>query len=409
MTTNRTLVGTKERAYTRSHPWLTFELDLRSKVPFELWVMLGECQSKCEHLGGIPLKPKVAKKLHLLYLAKGTQASAAIEGNSLTVDEVEKEIDGKLSVPPSREYLKVEVANLVRACNEIANKLIVDDTARNLSAEQFHEYNEKVLRGITLEDGDVPGAVSSKLIGVGKYAGAPREDCNYLLARLAEWLNKDWGLIERGLGSIIEATIKAIMAHLYLVWIHPWRDGNGRTARLTEFHVLASSGVPTPACHLLSNFYNQTRTEYYKQLDAASHSGDIVPLLCYAVRGFRDGLRETIHDVKVEQMYVAWENYVHEQFRGKNSSAAERQRHLVFDLTASNKAVSPQDIASLTPRLAKAYATKTEKTVTRDLNRVVEMALVKKTARGYLADWKQMEAFVPRRAHLEGEEELFDL
>ena len=42
--------------------------------------------------------------------------------------------------------------------------------------------------------------------------------------------------------------VRAMMAHLYLAWIHTFGDGNGRTARLLEFLILARSGkVPLPA------------------------------------------------------------------------------------------------------------------------------------------------------------------
>ena len=56
--------------------------------------------------------------------------------------------------------------------------------------------------------------------------------------------------------------------------------------------ILVISGVPAPAAHLLSNHYNQTRSEYYRQLGRASQSGgDVLPFITYAVRGFVDGLR----------------------------------------------------------------------------------------------------------------------
>lgn len=38
--------------------------------------------------------------------------------------------------------------------------------------------------------------------------------------------------------------IKAIVAHLYLAWIHPFGDGNRRTARLVDVFILMSAGVP---------------------------------------------------------------------------------------------------------------------------------------------------------------------
>ena len=72
--------------------------------------------------------------------------------------------------------------------------------------------------------------------------------------------------------------LSAILAHLYLAWIHPFGDGNGRSARLLEFGVLLTGRVPTVAAHLLANFYNDTRSEYYRQLRIASESGgDVVP------------------------------------------------------------------------------------------------------------------------------------
>src|SRR4030065_2907005 len=89
--------------------------------------------------------------------------------------------------------------------------------------------------------------------------------------------------------------IKAVIAHLYFEWIHPFGDGNGRTGRLVEFQILVSSGVPPPAAPLLSNHYNLTRSAYYRELNLASRSGgDVIPFVCYAAEGFVDGLREQI-------------------------------------------------------------------------------------------------------------------
>lgn len=47
-------------------------------------------------------------------------------------------------------------------------------------------------------------------------------------------------------------------------------DGNGRTARLMEFQLLLEGGLPTAACHLLSNYYNRTRSRYYTVLAQTS-------------------------------------------------------------------------------------------------------------------------------------------
>ena len=91
------------------------------------------------------------------------------------------------------------------------------------------------------------------------------------------------------------AIIEASLAHLDLAWIHPFGDGNGRTARLCEFLVLVTSGVPTSAAHLISNHCNKARDEYYGQLQYASESGgDVTRFLSYYAAGFVDGLGEQL-------------------------------------------------------------------------------------------------------------------
>ncbi|MDA2914542.1 Fic family protein, partial [Acidobacteriia bacterium AH_259_A11_L15] len=78
---------TKDRTYERTHPWLTFNANL-TQAPPRLWIMLGECQSKCIGISRVPLRPATAWYLFQVYLAKGALATTAIEGNTLSEKEV---------------------------------------------------------------------------------------------------------------------------------------------------------------------------------------------------------------------------------------------------------------------------------------------------------------------------------
>jgi cell filamentation protein, protein adenylyltransferase len=62
--------------------------------------------------------------------------------------------------------------------------------------------------------------------------------------------------------------------HIYIAWIHPFGDGNGRRTRMIELLLLAQSGVPWPAAHLLSNHYNKTRDRCYSGLANSSKVKD---------------------------------------------------------------------------------------------------------------------------------------
>ncbi len=382
------------RTYEQTNPWLKFQLDMRPAGP-ETWLNLGEIASKCEHLSYLPLRPETAKQLHRVYLAKGVAATTAIEGNTLSEADVRKAVDGKLTVPPSKEYLKQEVDNIIAACNGIGKAIVSADPSR-ISVEMISSFNKQVLENLPLDEGVVPGELRGHQVVVGDVYRAPvATDCGYLLEKLCVWLQSEDFKATKG-RETVHAVIKAIIAHLYLVWIHPFGDGNGRTARLLEFQILLATGIPSPAAHLLSNHYNQTRSEYYRQLDLASKSGgDIMPFLQYAVRGFVDGLHEQMSFVWEQQWDMVWQNHIHEQFQNRTHPSDIRERHLALDLGAKDDWVAVAEISELTPRLAKAYAGKTTKTVQRDINQLEKMNLITREGRKVRAQREVILSFLP--------------
>jgi Fic family protein len=394
-------MGTPERVYRASHPWITFRVDL-SRASAELWMLLGEARSKVEHLSLALLKPEIADEMLQVYLAKGAQATTAIEGNTLSEAEVADIVAGRAGRrPPSQEYLYREVENVLASFNRIKDHLLAGESSE-LSSDSIRRFDREVLDG--LEQPDVrPGEFRRQSVVVGRYRGAPWEDCEYLVEQMCRWLNgsdfdppgDDW--------NIPDALIKAVIAHLYIAWIHPFDDGNGRTARLMELQILLAAGVPMPAAHLLSNHYNATRVEYYRQLEAASASGgDVVPFLLYAIRGFVDGIRAQVERVWEQQYSDRWEQFVYETFGGKvTSEAAQRRLELVLELSARLAPVARREIPALSSSLAVAYAG-TERMLSRDLNALERMGLIEPAGRGFWqARRERILAFRPlrRRAH----------
>ncbi len=389
-------MGSEMRKYLQTHRWLQFQVNIQNAPP-SLWMLLGEARSKTEHIAGVPLRPATADVLHQVFLAKGVLATTAIEGNTLSEDEVRKRIEGKLQLPKSKEYLGREVDNVASALGHVLHDGLNGGGAL-ITVEQIKEFNRLLLQGLEFDDSEViPGQVRTHSVGVGNYLGPPAEDCEYLLERLCEWLNGSEFEPHESVGPVPMAILKAILAHLYLAWIHPFGDGNGRTARLVEFKILVAAGVPTPAAHLLSNHYNVTRAEYYRQLDRASRSGgDVLPFIQYAVQGFVDQMRTQVQLIRLQQIDVAWRNFVHERFRDKNSAGDTRRRHLILDLSASPKqTVLRSELELVSPRVARAYANKTLKTLTRDINLLQTSKLLRREGDGYRANKEIILAFLP--------------
>jgi Fic family protein len=362
-------------------------------------MLLGEARSKVEHIAGSLLRPESARELHRVYLAKGVLATTAIEGNTLSEEEARQLIDGTLRLPPSREYLAQEVRNIVDAFNAITRE-VIDGSIPPLDRPAIDRYNATILGGLRLEEGVTPGQLRRNSVIVANYRGAPSEDCENLLDRLCDWLASDDFVAPSQEWVLPYAILRAILAHLYLAWIHPFGDGNGRTARLIELRVLFEAGVPTPATHLLSNHYNQTRTEYYRQLALASKSPEgVLSFVGYAVAGFVDGLREQLAAVRAQQFHDRWEQYVYEQFGQAKGPAEQRRRRLVLDLSKLEaQAVPKEALRRLSPELAESYAGKTDKTLTRDVNALLGEGLIRRSSDGYLANREIIEAFRPLAA-----------
>jgi len=386
------------RTYQRTHPWLDFKLDLR-ELEYTTWVNLGKAEADIEYIGNVPLTPAAARDLHRLYLAKGILATTAIEGNTLTESEVLEHLEGKLQLPPSREYLAQELDNIVQACNLIGSR-IIENEARKLTPEIIKEYNRLVLQGLPVEDGVVPGEIRAHPVIVGRYRGAPAEDCDYLLTKFCDWLNS----LEYPEGmEVVYSILVAITAHLYFVWIHPFADGNGRTARLLEFRYLLQAGFPTPAAHLLSNFYNLTRMEYYRKLDEASRKHSIISFIEYAVAGISDQLKEQMQVIRNLHFSTVWRDYINSHFK-KSTAPRVRQRRLVLDLSETDSEdgwVEVSAITHLTPRLAELYSKKTRKTLSRDLNQLESENLIHRVNGKVRANKGIIMAFLPRKAETE--------
>jgi cell filamentation protein, protein adenylyltransferase len=387
--------GDSRREYLTTHPRLSFApIDL-NRSPARLWMLLGEARSKIEHLGGVPLRPEAQFRMQRLYLAKGAWATTAIEGNTLSEEQVRARIEGDLRLPASQEYLGQEIDNVVVAFNLIKDDLVIGGY-RPFTLSRLQGFNRLVLNNLELEPDVQPGEFRTRSVAVGPYRAAPAQDVMYLLDRLFEWLESAFQPpADDPDMALATQIVKAIVAHVYFEWIHPFGDGNGRTGRLIEFEILLAAGVPFPAAHLLSNHYNATRSEYYRQLNLTSRSGgDLISFLVYAVEGFVDGLRVTIHQVQTEQMDVMWENQVHQVLPG-SSPTQERRRAVVLAMSRIDAPVTRQQLATFAPEVAAAYLGKGSKTVTRDLNELRRLGLVRSEAGGYVAAKEQMRAFLP--------------
>ncbi|MDE0134287.1 MAG: Fic family protein [Acidimicrobiaceae bacterium] len=394
------MTGSDEtREYTDTHPWIDFDASIANRLGAQSWMRIGEAYARCAELSGTPLAPAMADALHQHALIRGTQATVAIEGNTLTVEQVASIYAGEFSAPQSRAYQEREVRNVLEAFERL-DGMVMEDGNLHLSAELICETNRWVLDGVDPDAASAPGTIRTHSVVVGPYVGPPARDCWHLLERLAEWLDGDdfrptSGESDENRDAFARTVLSALLAHLYIAWIHPFADGNGRTARLLEYVILARSGmVPLAAANLMANHFNLTRDRYYARLAAASRECDVLGFLAYGIEGLVDGLVEHSAAVRAQHLGLAWQSYVAETMaRFPTSPASERQRALVMALAPGEK-VPRSDIAGLTPQLAQQYARTGPRTLARDLNRLEDAGLIDVSTEGISARVDLMSAFL---------------
>ena len=377
------------------HRFISFEYNT-AHLTADMWVSFGEAMSKCQHLAGVPLKPSAAEHMKAVSLVRGVQATTAIEGNMLSEEEVRR-IVAKESpkVPPSQDYMEREVRNVLEAIEEIDDALAAGHTIP-ITPHRLCELNATVLKGVADESKVAPGRLRTHNVTVGPYLAPDHADLPELVERLTRWLSELRGQLTEASTDrerFVNAVLAAILAHLYIAWIHPFGDGNGRVARLIEVQILSESGViPIVATNLLSDHYNKTRSRYYSVLDRAR--GNPTEFVAYALQGFLDEVRSQIAIVREESKAIHWESYVFERFRAQPSTVA-RDRQRLLALTLPVTWTTAEEATELTPQIAKKYGSAGPRIPARDLNDLVKMNLVQKRGRHYRARRSIIEAFIP--------------
>lgn len=147
--------------------------------------------------------------------------------------------------------------------------------------------------------------------------------------------------------------------------------------------------MPDIASHVLSNHYNLTRSEYYRQIENATNKKELTEFIDYAVQGFRDGLFETLNIIQENQLQITWRNYIYGIFEnkktvGKASSANKRRRNLILRIPF-DKYLNEKEIIELHSTIIRDYSRMSDRTLSRDIEELVNLNVLDKNSEGYRA------------------------
>jgi Fic family protein len=220
---------------------------------------------------------------------KSVHASTAIEGNTLTFEDVGKLYNGQKVI--ARKNEKQEVLNYIEVLKEI-DKIPLKSKLKEKTVLNIHkEISTNVLRDKFYEGyyRDVEVRVENLQTGEVRYRPPSSLSVAELMKDLINWINNS---------NNVPNIIVAGVAHYEFVRIHPFIDGNGRTARALTSLILHIRGYDTKKYFTLDEYYDYNRKGYVDALKSADDSGDLTKWLEYFLEGFLVSILKVEDEIK---------------------------------------------------------------------------------------------------------------
>lgn len=211
-----------------------------------------------------PLPPLAEAELRHRARLRSTHYSTRIEGNRLTLAETEQVIAGNAQRFQGRERDVREVQNYWNALLRVEEwatqqKPLTEDLIRRL-----HALVEKGVRAKPTPYRDGQNVIRDAGSGAIVYLPPEAKDVSPLMQTLVTWVQQ----AER---ENLPIPLIAALAHYQFVTIHPYYDGNGRTARLLATFMLQRGGYGLNGFFSLEEHHARDLATYYRSLVTHSH------------------------------------------------------------------------------------------------------------------------------------------
>lgn len=266
-------------------------------------------------------------------ILRSAHSSTAIEGNPLTIEEVSALANGRDIM--ARRKDKDEVLNYLEALKRISDF----SSSSPFTLNDLLEVHKVLTKG-TLDNPEDEGILRNRQVYVGRANGEvvfmpPATDkIPALIDDFLEWFNPP-DLNE------IDPVIVAGLTHYELVRIHPFIDGNGRTARIMATIVLYKRGFDLKRFFTLDDYYDQDRPNYYAALKSVKQDTlNLTEWLEY----FTDGVAVSMKSVKEKVLGLSKSSKFLEE---KGQIALNDRQMAIVERIISEGQITNRDIRSM--------------------------------------------------------------
>jgi Fic family protein len=215
-------------------------------------------ESVKQAIQSLPIAHRVLGNLREAARLFSTHYSTMIEGNRLTQEQVALVIENNQHFP-GRERDQDEVKGYYAALDFVEQLAKSRENVTEKAVQRLHALvmnNGKMrVKPTAYRDGQnvIRDARSKRIV----YMPPEAKDVPELMARLITWINEE---------DKLPVPLKASIAHYQYATIHPYYDGNGRTARLLTTIILHLGAYDLKGLYALEEYYARNLNEYYRAL-----------------------------------------------------------------------------------------------------------------------------------------------
>ena len=371
--------------------WERFRFDYRLRLD-DLRSELIRIEAYKEAAVNLVLPPDWRAQLDRLNRVRAVHGTTALEGNPLSEAEVRQQLDLLASETPADDPVRseyVQVRNADRAQDWVRQRFT--EGARPLHQDDVLHLHALVTRGSDERD-NVPGRLRTHPVVVGAAAlgGAPAPALGRLMAEFVSFMNSR-RLAEQ------HPVVRALLAHFFLVTIHPFGDGNGRVSRLVEAGVLFQGGYNVFGFYGPSNYFYRHGDEYKRRLQQSRQSDpfDLNAFVAFGLAGFAAELKGINNFIKTKLNRVVYRTTLVRalgQREGVRRRVVNQREYLLLEFLLQETepldpfADEPSRKIALSeliraPYVTAAYRNVTTRTFQRELIRLARKGFIKFTDR----------------------------
>ncbi len=350
--------------YEKPTHWITYDPSIVSGH-------LAEAKATVISLQTIPYQRSWVEALQRIQLKMEIAGTSRIEGAEFT----ERELEVALRETPDQMITRSQ--RQARAALETYQWIAKLPDDLPVTVDLVCGIHRRIVTGAD-DDRCPPGQPRRK--GENVNFGSPRhrgceggDECLATLAEFTEAVRTSY--------QGHDPLVRALAAHYHLAAMHPFLDGNGRTARALEALLLQRAGLRDTCFIAMSNYYYEEKKNYLAALAQVRARGDLTPFLEFGLKGVATQSRRLLVEIQLEMKKALFKNMMMDLFSRlaspKKRVMAERQLAILQVLLSAEGPVGLRELM-LMPSVQDHYKElkNATKATVRDLSHLIHLGAI---------------------------------